>query len=252
MKKFILIVVAVIIVIAGGIVYFLYSSLDSLVKTAIETVGTQTAGVSVKVDGVKISLTDGTGTLTGLSVGNPAGFTAPTAFKVSSVTIAIDIGSVTKNPIVINQIEVGSPEVTYELNSSGGSNFSAIQDHLKQSAGGSGQTSSASGSSSSPKLVIKKLDITNGAVNVATPIPGGRAGGPLGDIHLTNIGQSSGGATTTQVAEQILNAIATSAMSAASKLGVGQALDKLKGSATGLVPSSGGSATDSLKGMFGK
>lgn len=258
MKKIILIAVVVILVVIGGVAYFLFASLDSLVKTAIETVGTETAGVPVKVDGVKISLTDGTGTLTGLSVGNPAGFKSDTAFKVSTITIGIDIGSVTKDPIVINQIEVASPEVTYELSSSGGSNFQAIQDHMQQKSPGGGQTSTPSSSSQGPKLIIKKLDITNGTVNVATPIPGGKTGGSLGDIHLTNVGQSTGGATAAQVAEQILSAITNSAMSAAAKLGVGQQLDKLKGAAGGLVPgsggsgSSGGSATDTLKGLFGK
>ncbi|HUC61159.1 MAG TPA: hypothetical protein VMF53_04315 [Alphaproteobacteria bacterium] len=257
MKKIILIAVAVIVVIAAGVAYFLYSSLDSIVKEAIETVGTQTAGVSVKVDSVKLSLTDGTGTISGLSVGNPAGFKSPTAFKVASVTIALDIGSITKNPIVINEIAVASPEVTYELNSSGGSNFQAIEDHVKQASGG-GQAASSSGTSNGPKMVIKKLDITNGTVNLATPIPGGKTGGSLGDIHLTNIGQSSGGATASQVAEQVLNSIANGAMNAASKLGVGQALDKLKGTATGLVPGSsgsggvGGTASGALKSLFGK
>jgi len=229
MKKIIIGVIAIVVLAVVGIGAFIYVKSDALVKEAIEKYGTDVAGAKVSVSSVKLDIPNGKATISGLTVANPAGFNTPTAFKLGEITVALDPGSVSKNPIVIKQILVGAPEVTYELGGNGGSNIQAIQDHAKayvaKASGGSSSEPAKPADDSKPatKLIIDLLAITNGKVTLATPIPGIAAGAPLGDIRLTNIGKDSGGATSQQVAEQVLNAVTKSANSAVSGLGIGNA-----------------------------
>lgn len=244
MRKTILIAVGAVVAIIAGVSFFLLSSLDSLVKSAIESVGSEVAGVPVRVSEVKISLTEGKGTLKGVTVGNPKGFKSDTAFKLGEVTLEFDLSSATQNPVVIRQVSVSSPEVTYEVSASGGSNIQIIQDHVR-AAGGSQSAASGEGKSER-KLVIDKLDITKGTVTLATPVPGSKVSGTLGDIHLTGIGRN-GGASTAQVAEAILAALTRTAMNSATSLGGGTPLDKLKGTAGGITDK----VPEGLKGLLG-
>ncbi len=250
MRK-ILIGVAVLIVVIAGAVYFLWSNLDSLVKTAIEEVGTKVAGVTVKVDTVHISLTKGTGTISGLTVANPPGFKAPAAISLGSVSVAIDTGSVTGNPVVIKTVTVAAPAVTYELGQNG-SNIAVIQHNVQSFAAkkgnGGGKTTTAGGSAnagSGKKLVIDRLVMTGGKVTLATPVPGAKASVDLPPIRLSNIGRAGGGATPAVVAETILQALSTSAVNASANLGVGKVLDNLK-------TTSPSSAVNAIKGLLGK
>lgn len=246
MKKFALMGLAALILIIGGAVFSLLTNLDSLVKKAIETVGSEIAGVPVQVAEVRISLSDGRGTLKGLTVGNPAGFTSGTAFRLGEITLALDTGSVAKDPVVINSVLVAAPEVTYELGANGGSNIRAIQDHVKAAAGGGGKPAA---DKAGPRLVIDRLDITGGKVTLATPIPGAKAGGTLADIHLTGIGRASDGASPAKLAELLIGALSKSAIDSAALLGVGAPIDAIKGSVGKVDPSK---AVDGLKGMLGR
>lgn len=245
--------VALVVVLVVGVGVFLYSSLDSLVKKAIETVGTEVAGVPVSVSEVQIKLGEGKASIKGLSVGNPKGFTAPHAFRLGEIAIALDTGSVTGNPIVIKDITVASPEVTYETGAQG-SNIDAIQRNIAAKSGGGGKSEPAASSSSSSsdggkKLVIDRLALTGGTLKLATPIPGAQASAKLGDIVLTGIGRSQGGASSAQVAEQVLGTLTKGALKSVQNLGIGNLVDGVAGKAGSVVP---GGAGDALKGVFGK
>lgn len=242
--------VAVVVVLAVGVGVFLYSSLDSLVKKAIETVGTEVAGVPVSVSEVQIKLGEGKAAIKGLSIGNPKGFSAPHAFRLGEIAVALDTGSVTGNPIVIKDISVASPEVTYETGAQG-SNIDVIQRNIAAKSGGGGKSEPAASSSSDggKKLVIDRLALTGGTLKLATPIPGAQASAKLGDIVLTGIGRSQGGASSAQVAEQVLGALVKGSLKSVQSLGVGNLVDGVAGKAGGVVP---GGAGDALKGVFGK
>lgn len=246
MRKIILIVVAVLVVAIGAGVAFLSSNLDSIVKKVIETVGTEVAGVKVSVGDVKISLSEGKATIAGLTVANPPGFSAPHAFKLGAIAVALDTGSLTANPIVIKDISVAAPEVTYEMGASGGSNIDAIQRNVAaKTAGGSAADKKAADKGEEKKLVIDRLAISRGTVNLATAIPGVKSSATLADIVLTGIGRKSGGASAGEVAKQVMDALTKSALSAGKSMGIGSMGDAVKGA----VPGDAGGA---LKGVFGK
>lgn len=124
MRK-ILIGVGVLVVAVIAIVTFVFSSLDGLIQEAVEKYGTEITKAEVQLTVVNIDISSGKGSLSGLKVGNPKGFETPSAFNLGEISIAIDTGSVTKDPVIIKEIVITSPDITYELGS-GGSNISAM------------------------------------------------------------------------------------------------------------------------------
>ena len=65
MKKIILSFVLILIVAIAGGVYYVLSNLDNLIKEAIETYGSEATQTAVRVESVKLKLTEGSGGITG-------------------------------------------------------------------------------------------------------------------------------------------------------------------------------------------
>lgn len=255
-KKIAIGFVVLLVLIAGG-VWYLFSNLDSFVKSAIQTYGSQATQSTVSVGSVDISLTSGRGTISGITIGNPAGFGSGNAVSVGAVTVQIDPSSVPgSGPVVIKLVNVSQPQVNYEVGQ-GGSNLQTLQHNVQAYAGGSGSSSSAaaaspSASSGSPqrKEIISDLTIDEGLVTASSPLlPGKQLKVTLPSIHLTNLGQSSGGASAAQIGSQILSAITAKATQAGSA-----AITKnLSGAALqGLGGAAGGVGGGTFKGLFGQ
>ena len=250
MKKLLYIGGALLVVIAIGL-YFLFSSLNSIVKAAVEKVGSDATQAQVRLNNVDIQLTSGKGAMRGLTVGNPSGFKTERAFSLGEISLQVDVGSVTKDTIVIKEIVIAAPEVTYEL-ATGGSNIDALQRNVNAYTGGGSAKAEKSqgGGEGGKKLVIENLYVRNGKVNVSATALGGKTlTTPLPDIHLTNIGKQSGGATGGQVTQQVLSAIGQSATKAATSL---PDVSKLTGSAKEAAAGATKSAGEGLKKLFGK
>src|SRR5258705_11912234 len=92
-----------ILVIAGGV--WLFSSLDSLVKSAIETYGPEITGVSVKVGSVSISPTSGKGTTKNLRHGTPPGLNAGQALALSGTSVTLDPAAHSADVRVVLEIQ---------------------------------------------------------------------------------------------------------------------------------------------------
>ena len=73
MKKVILGLVLVIILAIVGGVYYVLTNLDALVEAAIEKHGSEATQTAVRVDSVKIDLSNGAGAISGLTIANPTG-----------------------------------------------------------------------------------------------------------------------------------------------------------------------------------
>ena len=234
MKKLLLIGGGIVIVVLIGVGYVFYTQLDSIIKTAIEEVGSRATQTQVKLDGVSVSLTGGSGKLSGLTVANTKDFKTPSAFKLGEISLALDTGTVTSKTVVVKEVVVAAPQVTYELNNTGGSNIDAIRRNIdsfvKQYGGASGgaQPAAKSDPANETKLVINNLYVRGGKVDVSASMLGGQTMSvPLPEIHLTDIGKAKGGATPAEVADQLIGAITSSATKAVASLN----LDKLKGAA---------------------
>jgi hypothetical protein len=240
--------VVVLLIIVAGVGYYLFSNLDSYIKAAIEKYGSQATQASVTLDSVVVSLTTGEGGMVGLDVGNPKGFATPHAITVGAITLKLDTSTVTgSGPIVIKEIDIDKPQVTYEIGNTGGSNLEAIQKNTEAFAGG-GSNAPTAGGGQERKLIINDLYVRDGQIDVsATVLQGKEVNAPLPTIHLTDIGKNSNGATAAQVANQVLGAIT----SEAAKVGSSALTSSLTSSLTGAGSGASSGATGALKGLLG-
>jgi len=261
LKKLIIGLGLIVVVIAVGM-YYLSQNAGKIVETVIEKQGSRVTQVAVTLDGVDISLADLKAGLRGLAVANPAGFKTERAVSLGEVSVKLG-KDWSPNLIVIDEVMVRAPEVTYEIGA-GGSNIAAIQknveDFMSVVSGGASSASSSgapAGDDAGPKLVINDFYIKGGKVNVSASLMQGKTiTTPLPEIHLKDIGKKSGGASPAEVIDQVIAAITKASGNAAggvdlSQLGLsdisGKAADIGK-AATGALQGAGSGATDAAKG----
>lgn len=239
-----ILVVLILLVVGGG--YFLLSNLGSLIVAAVEEYGSDVTQTEVSLANAEVDITSGEGALSGLTVGNPSGFNTDSAFSLGQIAVKLDTDSVTGDTIVIKEILVANPEVTYEL-SDGGSNIDAIRENVDafmaaQGGGSSGSGGSDEAGGAERKLVIEDLYIRGGTVNVsATFLEGEQLSAGLPEIHLQGIGKDSGGASPEEVVGQIIASLGDATGKAISGLNLDTLRQGVEG-ATGLIQEGAGAA----------
>ena len=256
MKK-VFIGLAVIAIVLGALLWWLGANLDGIVKKVIEDVGTDVTQTSVDVSGVGIKLLDGKAGISGLSVANPPGFSNPKIFTLDEVSVEIDIKSIKDNPIIINEILVRQPQVFYEMNKDGASNLDVLKKNVASYSASSSSSSSPSDADKEAatdakgeemKLIIKKLNFEGGHLSAVSALaPDKKIEADLPAFHMSNLGQSTGGATSDQIAKQIMDRLVKQAIDVAAKAGVDQLTDDLKKKGKEALDEKVG---DSLKGLF--
>lgn len=212
MKKIILsIILLIIIAIAGG-VYYVLTNLDSLVAEAIETYGSQATRTAVRVDGVSISLGEGSAAISGLTVGNPAGYVQPNAFSLGQVRAGIDLESLQEEPYVINEIAVLSPQVFVEINKDNKTNLNELKNNLlpaKPAAEAPAKAETSSGAG--PRLILRKVQFEGGKILArVAALDNKQYELDLPALNMSNLGGSKG-ATATELAREIVTRLTDSA-----------------------------------------
>jgi hypothetical protein len=227
MKRGLLIGGGLVIVLIIAAVFFLYSSLDSLVKAAVEKYGSEITQTNVRLNEVEIIPTSGKASLRGFQMGNPKPFKTENALRFGEISMTLDVSSITKDPVIIKEILIGAPQVNYELGPKG-SNLDAIQRNVNNYLGtGSGKDTTNEGGQGGPKLVIENLIIRDGKVSVsATGLKASTMSASLPNIHLKDIGKKKNGATPGELADKVIEAITQGAGKAVTSLDLGEALGK--------------------------
>lgn len=229
MKKVILIVLLLIVAVIGAAIYFVFTNLDAIVKTAIEQVGSQTTQTDVRVDKVKIKLTDGAGTISGLTIANPNGFAAPNAFSLGEIDTQIDINTLTKGPITINKVIIRKPQVFYEMNKDRESNLNALYKNIA-AGGGDGSTKKPAAKSNEPKLIIRHFQVAEATVEANVVPLNKKLTLKIPTIDLKNLGGKSG-ATPSEISKQVLDAITQRALAAVKQAGIDEKVQAIKSEA---------------------
>ena len=270
MKKFVIAGVVGIVVVAG-VLFFTLSNLGPIVKKAVNTVGPKVTQTDVSVADVTVSLFGGEATIKDFFLGNPKGFTSPQAMRVGSISVDIDEKSITRNPIVINKIEIIAPDITYEKKADI-DNFKALLRNIQGSAKAEkkAQTQPSDADGQGRKIVINNVIVKDGKVNLTMPVLAGKEiSAPLPDIHLKDIGKDKQGATPAEAFEKIFASLYTTINADSvtqifndglKQLGVLKDLGAagLQSGAEGVkkvIESSGSgvqSATEGIKGLFKK
>ena len=113
MKKVMIGIAVVIVLIIGGAV-LLFSNLDKIVETGIETAGTSTLGTRVEVGSVDLDLVAGTASIHGFSVANPAGYSNADMLRFDELSVGINLQDTSGERVHINSVVARSPYVLYE------------------------------------------------------------------------------------------------------------------------------------------
>jgi hypothetical protein len=219
--KIVLSIVGGLVAIAIIAVLIVAFMLGSLVKKGVNLAGPRLTQTEVTLADADISPFSGQGTLRGLTVGNPAGWTTPRAFYLGEIAIDLEPRSLTGSHVVINSIVIDQPEITFETRITS----SNLQDLLKNIQRSTGAETPAQMPTQTPpaqpqppaqpdpaaepaqpvKLEVKSFILRNAMVTVAgagTSLP---VEIPL--IELKDLGSREGGLTPQQLAVAVVKEI---------------------------------------------
>lgn len=254
MKKLLIGIGILLAILVAGL-FYVWTNLDNIVKTAIVNYGSEATKTAVRVDGVKINLQAGTAAITGLSVANPVGFTDPYIFKLGMISTKIDTTSLSKNPLVIDEIDISAPAVFYEINKAGVANVDVIKKNLGVGSGGS-ESSSSGGNQL--KMIIRRIVVDGSSAKVRIAALNKEQSVTLPKIVMTDVGKKSNGATAAEVAQQLADRMLANVQGSVAKIGVNQYLGKSAESIKQQMQKSMGGTTgngnvgNALKGLLGK
>lgn len=179
-KKLLLAVIILIFLIGGGVFFYI----DSIVKTGIEVVGSEVLGTAVTVSSVSVSPLNGSGSIRGLKIENPAGFESDYAIELESISLKLNVGSVFSEIVEVESVTIIQPAISYETKLVS-DNIRALLDNLsdreEESNGAVAQESGAG-----KGIIIRELTILDPQLNliaafVTAPVP-------LPDIEMQDIG----------------------------------------------------------------
>ncbi len=232
MKKILLGVVLLIAITISVAVYYVFSHMDSLVKNAIETYGSQVTRTAVRVDRVHIEIKNGAGTINGLTIANPEGFSSPLAFSLGEIHTRIDITSLQHEPYIIDEIRIVAPQVYMEMNADRKTNLNELKNNLMASIPASktkaGSAEQAERKAKEPLLIIRRVLFTDGNIQARlVPLNNKEYQLKLPRLNITDLGGKRG-ATATQITKEILTRLTDQARDEIRKKGIDQQLDKLK------------------------
>ncbi len=281
--KWLVILLVLVIVVA---IVAVTSFLGPIIKTAVENAGPSTIGVPLALAKADVSIRSGQVDLENFAVGNPEGFKSENLFKVARVHVDLDVPSVVRDTIVIREILIDAPEITFEQTLAGnniGKLLAGLEEKGKageQKEGEKKEEEKGKPEGAAKKVVIENFLITNGKIRLsALGLGDNSIPIPLPTIHLQNIGKESNGASVKEVITQVVKAIVesvTKAITSSGQLlkgtaeGVGKgvkvtgevvegvakkSLETAGGAAKevgGTITKGAGKAVDGLKGLFKK
>ncbi len=209
MKKKILLGAGIgLIVILVAVVLVVGFFLGDIIKAGMQTVGPKITQTSLTVDAVHVSVLTGAAGISGLVLGNPAGYKSASAISVGKAAVSIAPLSVMSDKIIIRSVEVLNPEITFEGNPFGANNLKKIMDNVNAftgpaAAAGTNAPAQAGGEKPAKKLEVDDFLITGAKVNFNGAVL------PLPAIHLTDLGKGPEGITPAALIKEVLGQITT-------------------------------------------
>ena len=177
-----------------------------------------------------------------------------------NISVKVDIKSLTSDTVIIEDITVDKPAITYEMLSLTQNNIKEIQNNVnsylnKSSSNDKAETTSETDSadqSAGKKVIIKSLTINNGELQAAANVAGQNPdiSVALPTIQMNNIGAAKNGDSIAQTITKIFNQI----LNTASATAVSSNLSNLKDVAKENLDNVVGGVKDRVKsiGIFGK
>jgi len=189
--------ILIILLACGGSLWFLANgSLNDYVKQQIEVTGSKLTVQKVTVANVDIRLSEGAGTINGFTITNPSSYSFPNLFSLETITLDINLQSLTDDPIVIDAIIINSPQAFVEFTKNGQSNIKDVLDAINKNIPKSNSQSENTPTKSEqtePNIRVSKLILAGTNLSLDLSQLGNKAHQlTLPDIHLKDIGKKSG------------------------------------------------------------
>jgi len=222
-------VLAALLVVVAIVVYFGLKNLDGIVKSVVQDVGTRVIGTEVTLKDVKIRLTEGRAELYGLGIANPEGFSDADAMNLGEIAIELDIGSVGKDVLVINEVLVGDIRLLAEQAGIRDINLQTLLNNVRSKSGAS-EPAPAEQSDEVPsdfRLAVKKFTFGGGNIHFLSPQLG-ENDIKLPTVALTDLGSADNGLTPSQLATSAMEPLLAQAKEAVRDYAEAEAKEKAK------------------------
>ncbi len=196
--------------------------LEPLVKGVVHKYGTQIVGTDVNLTGFKFRPLSGFVEIDGLTVANPTGYSAPNLFSLGSIKVKLNVKSLMTDTIVVEDITVTKPEITYEMPDFTTSNVMQIQENIAKNTASSSKVENVEEaeiktevSEKGKFVVIRKVLVEGGALSAITPLQKNETALTLNmpAIELTGIGEERKGVSISESITTIFNKILFNATS---------------------------------------
>lgn len=238
-----LITIGVLVAVAVVAVVIVSQMLDSAVKSGVNTFAPQITGTTVTLESASISPLSGSGSLGGLVIGNPEGWSDNNLASLGNIHIDVAPLSLLGDTIVIEDMVIDSPEFRYETKLIA-SNVKDLLKNIEKIAGAGSEEDDEAEDSAETRIAIKRFILRNGKVSIGTG--DSTVTVPLPDLELNDLGSPEKGLTPVQlvgaVSKEIVGDIIGAAVKGLTTMGGTSGASALEG-----VKDVGGA----IKGLFG-
>ena len=236
-----------ILAILGALVYYFFP-LEMVVKKAVNKYGSEVTGTDVNLSGFHLNLKNGEATVKEVTVANPSTYKTKYAIQLGNVDVKVNLKSLTSDTIIVDKIIVNKPVISYEMLSLTQNNIADIINNVNKYTAVSQSEpveEKTAEDSSSKKVIIKEVVISNGEINGAmTAAPDVvSAAIALPTVTLNNIGEESDGMTIADSIALILNKL----LSSVSTTVISSNIANLKGVVVDTAKESAQNALDTAK-----
>jgi hypothetical protein len=216
--------------------------LGSIVTRAVNGYAPGIAKTRVVLSSADISPFSGNGTLRGFVLGNPNGWSEANLASLGKVHMSMVPSSIFGDHIVINEIDVDSPEFNYETKLVS-SNVNDLLANVERATGA--KTSQPVAKNGKPvKLEVKHFRVHDGVVRLGVGEAALKI--PLPPIELTNIGTQENGVTPDQLASTMMRSVTANIVKAAARAAVNAGATAGTAAVDGVKK-----AGSAVKGLFG-
>jgi uncharacterized protein involved in outer membrane biogenesis len=261
MKKTVIRIILALVVLLILVLIGCWIFLGSIVTKGVNTVGPTITKTDVKLGSATVSILSGSATLNNLFVGNPEGYTTPSAIKANKIAVSLQPMSIFGQKIIVKSVNVEAPDITVE----GGITKNNLTKILDNTQGSADQAEAKKNEPESQKkapeekaarkIEVDDFVISNAKVHYNGTLTGGKTiTVPIPDIHLQNLGTGPDGITAAELTKQVMNAVTAQVIPALTKSAA-----NIGKEATGLLKDAGGkgvsgvtNVTKGLKSLFKK
>lgn len=202
-------IVAGVVVIGIGIAaaVLLVSRLDRAIIGEVERSGREALGTDVSLGSVNLSLRETRAELHGLTVANLDGFDAPYALTADTISLDMNLESLTGDVVELDRVLVNGSDL-YAEERGGTTNLGMLLERVRAA------DEPAQEAEPSERIMIRRFVMTNARVHLDSEQLDRDAVLELPEVVVENVGTGTGGVTYDEAAEALLGPVLAAARTA--------------------------------------